>query len=142
MFRTIITIRTALTLAATVVGALTGTVSASAGDGPTIVAPGGCALQCIQKALVTVTSTAAKVEFRTTVPTKIVVTARRLSSTGGLAGPPDASAKGQTLKTERMLFLLRLRPKTTYRIVVSATDAEGHVASRSGTFATLPVAAE
>ena len=141
MFRTIVTIRTALILAATVIGALTGTVSASADGGPIVVAPGGCALQCIQKALVTVTSTAAKVELRTTVPTKIVVTARRLSTTGGLvAGPPDASATGQTLKTERMLFLLGLRPKTTYRIVVSATDAQGHVASRSGTFGTLAVA--
>jgi hypothetical protein len=142
MLRTTITIRVALTLAAAILGALTGTVSASADGGPIVVAPGGCALQCIQKALVTVTSTAARVDFRTTVPTKIVVTARRLSSTGGLvAGPPDASATGQTLKTERMLFLLGLLPKTTYRIVVSATDAEGHVAIRSGTFATLAVAA-
>jgi hypothetical protein len=141
MSRTTTTIRTALALAATIAAVLTCAVSASADGGPILVSPGGCALQCIQKALVTVTSTAARVDFRTSVPTRISVTARRLSTTGGLVTAPDASAAGHTLKTERMLFLLGLRSKTTYRIVVYATDAQGHVASRTGTFATLAVAA-
>ena len=140
MFRTTTISRAGLMLAASIAVALAGAASASA-DGPILGAGGGCALQCIQKALVTTTSTAAKVELGTSVATKIVVTARRLSATGGLvAGPPDASATSQTLRTERTLFLVGLKPKTTYRITVTATDGQGHTASRSGMFETLPVA--
>ena len=141
MFRTTTITRAALALAASIAVVLAGAATATADGGPVLGAGGGCALQCIQKALVTTISTAAKVELRTSVPTKIVVTARRQSSTGGLvAGPPDASATGQTLRIERTLFLVGLEPKTTYRITVSATDGQGHTASRSGTFETLPVA--
>ena len=141
MFGTTTISRTALALAASFGLALAGAASASADGGPVLGAGGGCALQCIQKALVTTISTASKVELRTSVPTKIVITARRLSATGGLvAGPPDADATGQTLRTERTLFLVGLKPKTTYRITVSATDGQGHTASRSGTFETSPVA--
>lgn len=141
MFRTTTITRAALALAASFAVVLAGAATAFADGGPVLGAGGGCALQCIQKALVTTTSTAAKVELRTSVATKIVITARRLSATGGLvAGPPDASATSQTLRTERTLFLVALKPKTTYRITVSATDGQGHTASRSGTFETLPVA--
>lgn len=141
MIRTTTISRAAAALAASSALVLAGAASASAAGGPILGADGGCALQCIRKALVTTISTAAKVELRTSVPTKMVVTARRLSATGGLvAGPPDASATGQTLRVERTLFLVGLEPKTTYRITVSATDGEGHTASRSGTFATLAVA--
>jgi hypothetical protein len=135
------TVQVALTRVTILAAALTGAASASADGGPILSPPGGCTLQCIQKALVTTTSTAAKVEIRTAVPTRVVLTARRLSTTGGLvAGPDDASASHHLLRTARTLFLVGLQPKTTYRISLSATDAEGRAASRSGTFATRPVA--
>lgn len=119
--------------------ALTG--AASADGGPILTAPGGCALQCIEKALVRTTSTAATIEIETAVRTRIVLTARRLSATGGLvAGAPDASATDHLLRIRRTLYLVGLQPETTYRIFLSATDAEGRTASRNGAFSTQPVA--
>jgi hypothetical protein len=132
--------RIAVALAAALAGALAATTSASAASPPIVVAADGCALQCIDKAVVTTTASLAKVELETTVPAKVVVTARRLSSTGGLvAGPPDASISGFLFLESRTVFLRDLQPKTTYRIVVSATDAAGGTATRSGTFETRPV---
>src|SRR5262245_56990976 len=99
MFRTTSISRAALALAASLGAVLAGAATAAA-DGPIIGAGGGCALQCIEQALVTTTSTAAKVELRTSVATKMVMTARRVSVTGGVvAGPPDASATNWTLRT-------------------------------------------
>ena len=127
------------TLAVTLSAALS--AAASADGGPMLSAPGGCAMQCIEKALVRTTSTAATIEIETAVQTRIVLTARRLSATGGLvAGAPDASASDHLLRIRRTLFLVGLRPETTYRIFLSATDAEGRTASRNGTFSTRPVA--
>lgn len=128
------------TLVVAIAAALAATAAAGANGGPILAAPGGCALQCIERALVTTTASAAKVEIGTTVATKVVVTARRLSSTGGLvAGAPDATVSHRVLRTARTLFLVGLQPGTTYRIVVAATDASGRSAHRSGTFATKPV---
>ena len=81
----------------------------------------------------------ATVEIGTTVPAKVVVTARRLSSTGSpVAGPPDASVSGSLFLSSRTVFLRDLQPKTVYWIGVAATDASGHIAVRSGTFETKP----
>lgn len=132
--------RLALALAIAVAGALAATTSASAASPPIAIAPSGCALQCITKALVTTTASQATVEIETTVPAKVVVTARRLSSTGGLvAGPPDASVSGFLFLKSRTVYLRDLQPKTVYRIVVSATDTSGRTASQVGTFETRPV---
>lgn len=116
--------------------ALAAATSAAGSPGPVEGAAGGCALQCIEKSLVTSTASSAKVEIGTTVPAKVVVTVRRLSNIGGA---PDASATGPLLRTTRSLFLRGLRPETTYRIRVTATDAAGHTAFRAGTFATRKV---
>jgi hypothetical protein len=132
--------RIAATLVALVAGAFAAATSAAATSPPIAVAPSGCALQCITKALVTTTATLATVEIETRVPAKVVVTARRLSNTGGLvAGPPDASVPGFLFLKSRTVFLRELEPKTTYRIVVSATDTAGRTESRTGTFETRPV---
>ena len=132
--------RTVLAFAAVLGLALAAATTAPAAGGPIIVAPGGCALQCIQKALVTSIATAAKVELGTTVPTKVAVTARRLAANGvPVAGPPAASASDHAFRTERTLFLVGLQPATTYLIAVSATDSSGRTSIRSGTFATKPV---
>ena len=124
--------RRVLTLAATLAVALAIALPASAGGGPGEAAAGGCALQCIEKALVTATASSAKVEIVTSVPTKVKVTARKLPTP--FLGPVDASATGPSLNTKRALFLYGLQQKSTYRITVSATDASGRTATRSGTF--------
>ena len=41
--------------------------------------------------------------------------------------------------TLRTVLVPNLRPETTYRIVVSARDVQGHVETRSGTFTTRKV---
>jgi len=132
-------VRAVLALA-TLAAALAAATSAPAAGDPIILAPGGCGLQCIQKALVTSIATAARVDLGTTVPTKVVVTARRLAGNGvPVAGPPAASATDYGFRTQRTLFLVGLQPATTYLISVSATDSSGRTAHRSGTFATQPV---
>ena len=118
-----------------------GAGTAAAAGGPSLTAGTGCSVQCIRTAAVKPTASSAKVEIRTSVRTRVVLTARRLSVTGGLvAGPPDASASLQLLRKNRTVFLLGLKPKTSYRIFLSATDADGHTDSRSGTFKTRAVA--
>jgi hypothetical protein len=132
--------RTVLAFGAVLALALAAATTAPAAGGPIIVAPGGCALECIQKALVTSSATAAKVELGTTVPTKVVVTARRLAGNGlPVAGPPAASASDHAFRTQRTLFLVGLQPATAYLIAVSASDSSGRTSVRSGTFATKPV---
>ena len=110
----------------------------SAGQGPVEGAAGGCALQCIEKALVTTTTTKAKVVIQTAVPAKVVVTARRLSSAGRIDGPV-IKAVGPALIRSRTLFLYGLEPERTYRITVSATDAAGYTAMQFGKFKTRQV---
>jgi hypothetical protein len=139
MFSSIHIVSRALVVLAAAAAAVTATSPAPAASPPILVAPGGCALQCIQKAAVTTTPSVATVEIGTTVPAKVVVTARRLSSTGSpVAGPPDASVTGSLLLSSRTVFLRDLQPKTVYWIGVAATDASGHIAVRSGTFETQP----
>jgi hypothetical protein len=108
--------------------------SASADPGPVEGAAGGCALQCIEKALVTPTASSAKIEIATAVPTRVVVTVRRFA-----AAQPVAVRQGRFLRRSRVLGLSGLEPERTYRITVAATDATGHTASRSGTFRTRAV---
>ena len=91
-------------LATLLVLALTAAAPAAAG-GPGEAAAGGCALQCIEKALVTSTTSSAKVELVTSVPTTIKVTARKLPTP--YVGPVDASAKSLSPNTKRALFLDR-----------------------------------
>jgi hypothetical protein len=110
---------------------------ASADGGPGEAAAGGCALQCIEKALVTSTTSSAKIEIVTSVSTKVTVTVRKLP--GAFSGPVDASAQGPLFNTKRTLYLYGLQPGSAYRIVVSATDASGRTASRSGRFDTREV---
>jgi hypothetical protein len=131
-----------ITRAATIfVILLAGAGTAAAAGGPSLTAGTGCSVQCIRTALVKATASSATVEIRTTVRTRVVLTARRLSTTGVLvAGPPDASASGHLLRKNRTLFLLGLQPQTTYRIFLSTTDADGHTDSRHGTFKTRAVA--
>ena len=132
---------TLLTRALLVAAALILTLSmpsTSAAEGPVEGAAGGCALQCIEKALVTTTTTKAKVVIQTAVPAKVVVTARRLSSSGRIDGPV-IKAVGPTLIRSRTLFLYSLQPERTYRIIVSATDAAEHTATQSGKFKTRHV---
>jgi hypothetical protein len=130
----------AATLAAAVAGALGVTHSASATTPPIYAVSGGCAIQCIEKALVSTTASTARVDIGTSVPTKVAVTARRVSSTGGLvAAPPDAAVSGMLFLKSRTVVLRDLQPKTAYRIVVSATDIAGRRASRTGSFETRPV---
>jgi len=133
--------RRALTFVTVAIAAVVGTASASATGNPGLLAPGGCASQCIKSAIVTTTSTTAKAKILTSLRTSVVLTARRVSTAGGLvAGPPDASVSHHLLRKRRTLFLLGLQPRTTYRIFVSARDAEGRTDSRDGTFSTRPVA--
>jgi hypothetical protein len=125
-------------LAAAALALAFATQSASAAGEPVEAAAGGCALQCIEKALVTPTASSAKVEIVTAVRTRVVVTVRRLSRFGRVDGP-EIKAVGRFLRTSRTLKLRHLEPSRTYRISVSATDAAGHTASRSGRFTTRKV---
>lgn len=107
---------------------------ASAATGPTTEgAGGGCTLQCIEKALVTTTASSAKVAIETSVPTKVVVTVRRLSRFGRIDGPA-IKAVGTQLVASRTLYVYGLDPKRRYWIGVEATDTTGHTASRNGKF--------
>ena len=108
---------------------------AAADTGPGFGAAGGCSYRCIHRALVTTTTTSAKVDIETAVSTKVVVTARRLSSAGRIDGPA-IKAFGPSPVKARTLYLYDLLPERSYRITVSATDADGHTSTRSGTFRT------
>src|SRR3954466_11388243 len=108
---------------------------AAADTGPGgLAATGGCIHQCIERALVTTTTTSA-VEIETDVRTKVVVTARRLSSAGRIDGSA-IKAFARSLVKARTLYPYDLQPERAYRITVSATDADGHTATRSGMFKT------
>ena len=111
--------------------------SAAAESGPVEGAAGGCAIQCIEKALVTSTASSAKVEIATAVPTRVVVTARRLKL--GRVDGPAITRVGRLLRRTRALSFGGLDPERRYAITVAATDAAGHTASRSGAFSTRAV---
>ena len=107
---------------------------AAAETGPGgLAATGGCIHQCIEKALFKTTTTSANVEIETDVRTKVVVTARRLSSAGRVDGSA-IKAFGRSLVEARTLYLYDLQPERAYGITVSATDTDGHTATRSGMF--------
>lgn len=131
--------RIAKALAASVVAALALCAAATAG-GPTISAGYGCAVACIQSALVTPTASSASVEVKTTVPASVTVVAAKLDADPGLAaGPAPKHVSVPAFLTARTVLLPGLEPATTYRIVVTAKDLQGRVQTRSGTFTTLAV---
>ena len=129
-------------VAAAVVAALSVAAStASATSPPTITAGQGCSVQCISKAAVTATATAAKVELATTVPANLKVTVSK-QATGGNGGLVANQAKTVNVSANSPLktaFFLNLEPDTTYTISVRATDLQGRSSVRSGTFKTLPI---
>jgi hypothetical protein len=131
--------RIAKSFAASVVAALALCAAATAA-GPTISAGYGCAVACIESALVTPTASSASVEVKTSVPASVTVTAARLDAELGLAaGPAPKHVSVPPFLTNRTVILSGLEPETTYRIVVSAKDLQGRVQTRSGTFTTRKV---
>ena len=133
------TARTAKTLAAAVVAALALCASATAG-GPALSSGYGCALACIESAIVTPTASSATVQVKTSVPASVTVKASKLDAELGLAaGPAPRDIVVPAFQTIRTVLLSGLEPATTYRIVVSARDMQGRVYTRAGTFATREV---
>ena len=131
--------RIAKILAASIVAAFAVAGSATAG-GPVISAGAGCSVSCIQSAVVTPTASSASVEISTTVPASVTVKVAKLDAQLGLAaGPAPKDIVVPAFQTIRTVLFGSLQPATTYRIVVSARDLQGHVQTRSGAFATLPV---
>jgi len=111
----------------------------SAKPGPKgIASASGCAAQCITSAVVTPTSTSAKVEVTTTVPTSVSVTASPVGEDLFEAGgAPHVSVPA--LAKSRIVQLVGLKPGTTYAIAVKATDGKGQTHAESGEFATKEV---
>jgi hypothetical protein len=133
------TARTARTFAAAVVAALALCATATAG-GPTLSSGYGCALACIESAIVTPTASSATVEVKTSVPASVTVEASKVDAQVGLAaGPAPRDIVLPAFQTIRTVLLPGLEPATTYRIVVSARDMQGRVYTRAGTFTTREV---
>jgi hypothetical protein len=133
------TARIAKTLAAAVVAALGLCATATAG-GPTLSSGYGCALACIESAIVTPTASSATVQVKTSVPVSVTVKASKLDAQLGLAaGPARRDIVLPAFQTIRTVLLPGLEPAKTYRIVVSARDMQGRVHTRSGTFTTREV---
>ena len=129
--------RTALTL--TLLTALALCATATAG-GPTISAGYGCAVACIERAVVTPTASSATVEIETSVPASVTVKVATLDAQLGIAaGPAPKDIVVPPFQTLRTVLVPGLEPATTYRIVVSARDLQGRVHSRAGTFTTREV---
>ena len=128
--------------AAALLGALSVAAdTASATSPPTFTAGQGCSVQCVSKAAVTATATAAKVELATTVPAHLKVTVRK-QPTGGNGGFVANQAKTVHISVNSPLktaFFLGLEPDTVYAISVWATDIQGRASVRTGTFKTLPI---
>jgi hypothetical protein len=131
--------RIARTTLATAVAALALCAAATAG-GPVISAGYGCALACIEQALVTPTASSATVEVKTSVRASVTVTAAKVGEPLDFAAGPSAPhVSVAPFLTTRTVVLAGLAPETTYRIVVSARDLQGRVQTRSGTFTTRKV---
>ncbi|MGZ8781984.1 MAG: hypothetical protein ACXWZB_00640 [Gaiellaceae bacterium] len=125
--------------------ALTLATSSAAAGGPIISAGTGCAVQCIEKALVVPTSTSATVELKTTVLAHLTVSITKQvvpTTTGGLVAPQTRTVSISAFAPAKVAWFADLEPETTYAIVVKAIDLKGQRASRSGIFATLPVKAQ
>jgi hypothetical protein len=115
--------------------------TASAESPPTLSAGPGCSVQCISKAAVTATATAAKVELATTVVAHLKVTVSK-QATGGNGGFVANQAKTVSVSAfspHKTAYFLGLEPDTTYTIAVRATDLQDRSSVRSGTFKTLPI---
>jgi hypothetical protein len=126
--------------AAVVVAALALCAAATAGTGPAISAGAGCSISCIEAALVTPTASSASVEIRTSVRASVTVAVAEVGAPLGIAaGTPSGHVTVPPFVTLRTVLVPNLRPETTYRIVVSARDVQGHVEARSGTFTTRKV---
>jgi hypothetical protein len=92
----------------------------------------GCTAGCIQKALFTQSRTAprtATVELRTAIPARLQV---RLKY-----GQTILQLSSGDLKTSWTPTIGGLMPATTYTVIVRATDANGKVDERTGTFRTV-----
>jgi hypothetical protein len=115
--------------------------TASATSPPVITAGPGCSVQCISKAAVTATATAAKVELATTVPANLKVTVSKAASggNGGLVANQVRTVAVSATSPLKTAFFLGLQPDTTYTIAVRATDLQGRSSVRNGTFRTLPI---
>jgi hypothetical protein len=129
-------------LAAILVAALSVAAgTAHATSPPTISAGPGCSVQCISKAAVTVTATAAKVELAATVPAsfKVTVSKQATGGNGGLVANQAKTVNVSVSSTHKTAYFLGLEPDTTYAISVRATDLQGRSSVRHGTFKTLPI---
>lgn len=125
-----------------VAASLTLATGAAAAPPPVFSAGTGCAVQCIEKALVVPTATSARIELKTTVLAHLTVTIEKKvvpGTTGGLVAPQARTVTIHAFHPVKVANFDGLQPATTYAIVVKATDLKGQKASRSGTFATLPV---
>lgn len=133
---------TIASLVAALVGALSvGAATATAG-GPTLTVGTGCAAQCITKALVTTTTTTAKVAVETTVLAHLTVYVTKQGApgtTGGLALNQTQKVSISAFSPSRTAVFKGLEPDTTYAITVKATDLKGQTASAKGTFQTRSV---
>jgi hypothetical protein len=131
------------TLLLTLVAAsLTLATGAAAAPGPIFSAGTGCAVQCIEKALVMPTASSARVELKTTVLAHLTVSIQKrvvAGTTGGVVAPTAMTKTIHAFFPVKVASFDGLEPETTYDIVVKATDLKGQKASRSGSFATLPV---
>jgi hypothetical protein len=133
------------TLLSSVAAALVGALSVAAGTAqatsPPISAGPGCSVQCISKAAVTATATAAKIELATTVPAhlKVTVAKKATGGNGGLVANQAKTVHVSSTSSLKTAFFLGLEPDTVYSISVWATDFKGRASVRHGTFKTLPI---
>ena len=128
--------------AAALLGALSVAAdTASATSPPTFTAGQGCSVQCVSKAAVTATATAAKVELATTVPAHLKVTVRKqpMGGNGGFVANQAKTVHISVNSPLKTAFFLGLEPDTVYAISVWATDIQGRASVRTGTFKTLPI---
>ncbi|MGH3128260.1 MAG: hypothetical protein ACRDPX_10095 [Gaiellaceae bacterium] len=135
--RTLLGSATAALVAALSIAAGTATATSP----PVLTAGQGCSVQCISKAAVTATATAAKVELATTVPAHLKVTVRKQATgdNGGLIANQAKTVHVSSNSPLKTAFFLGLEPDTVYAISVQATDFQGRSSTRSGTFKTLPI---
>ena len=105
---------------------------------------GGCADQCISKALITraITTPDVSLEVGTTVKAKVRVYLSKNAPVEGPGGnpkfpgvPPKATSPDSAMSWTTPLS--NLQPATKYFIIVKATDVDGDTAYRSGSFRTI-----
>jgi hypothetical protein len=133
-------LRTALAIVVLVLAATAGSAGAATGPG-TVSAGAGCSVQCIVKALVHPTASSATVDVSTSVPASVTVEAAKLGGAPSqIAAPGGGTHVSQpAFSLQRTILLTGLEPETTYRIVVTAKDIQGHKSTRIGTFTTRKV---